>query len=131
MPTAQVVISAGPASVDGARNEFLDIVVEMLRDADIPAQLVSLEEIGENISPWVSRTDIEKRFVVVPEPDAERAQPVARRAEDCRICLKCDAYIKPGLTRCPKCRVPDERDPAELHAAYNAALLKHLSEEAG
>lgn len=130
LPSGEVVISAGPATVDGVRNEFLDIIVEMLMDADIPARLASLADIGpENQPSWVSREDSERCFVLVRKSDIERARHVALKAEDCRICLGCQAYIKPGLTKCPRCGVTDERDPAQLHAAYNAALLEHLSEK--
>jgi ribosomal protein L40E len=130
LPLGEAVISSGPTSVDGVRNEFLDIIVEMLRDADIQARLASLDDIGpENQPAWVSRGDFEPCFVLVRESDVERARHVLQKAEDCRICLECEAWIKPGLTKCPKCGVADERDPAELHAAYNAALLRHLSEK--
>jgi len=90
LPFAEVVISPGPASVNGVRNEFLDIIVELLRDADIPARLASLDDIGpENQPAWVSLGDFEPCFVFVQEGDAERARHVAQKAEECRICLEC------------------------------------------
>ena len=130
LPSGEVAISSGPARVNGARNEFLDIIVEMLRDADIPARLASADDIDpENQPAWVSRGEFEPCFVLVPKGEEERARQVSLSANDCRICLRCEAWIKPGLTKCPRCGVTDKRDPAELHATYNRALLKHLSEK--
>ena len=65
LPSGEVVISSGPARVNGARNDFLDIIVEMLRDADIPARLASADDIGpENQPAWVSRGEFEPCFVL-------------------------------------------------------------------
>jgi len=126
----EVVVSSGPALVNGVRNKFLDIVVEMLRDADIPARLATLSDIGSEHQPERdSHGDFEPCFVLVPEAALERARYVNLMAEDCRICVQCEAYIKPGLKNCPGCGVRDERNPAEIHAAYNAAMTKHFSEK--
>jgi ribosomal protein L40E len=124
----EIVIASGPRSVNGVRNGFLDIHVEMLRDAGIAARLALIADIGaENQAAWVSQGEFERYFVLVPESQAERARLVNLEVSDCRICLKCEAYIKPGLTKCPRCGVADERDPAELRAAYNAALMQQIS----
>ena len=132
MPSSskEVVVGSGPALVDGARNEFLDVQVEMLQDAGVAARLASFTDLGaENQAALASQKELERSFVLVPDSQAERARQVNENVSDCRISLNCEAYIKPGLTKCPRCGVADERDPAELHAAYNAALLKHLSEK--
>jgi len=44
-----------------------------------------------------------------------------------RICVQCEAYIKPGETKCPGCGVSDERDPAQLRIEYDAWLQKHFT----
>ncbi len=130
LDSKDVVVGGGPAFVNGVRNEFSNVHVEMLQDAGIAARLAVFADIGaENQAAWANQRGVsEWYFVLVPDSQAEQARQVNLQVSDCRTCLKCEAYIKPGLTRCPRCGVSDERDPSELNAAYNAALLKHLSE---
>src|ERR1017187_278070 len=95
LDSKEVVVGSGPPLVDGARNEFLDIHVEMLQDAGIPARLAIAADIdAENQAVSLSKGDFERYFVLVPESEAERARHVNEKLSDCRICLKCEAYIK-------------------------------------
>jgi len=124
----EVIVGSGPKNTNGVRNEFIDVWVEMLRDANIPARIATLSEVGPEHTPlgWAQeRGDREPLFVVVPKD--YRSQALQINTLDVRICLQCEAYIKPGATKCPRCGVSDERDPAQLRAEYEAALQRHLA----
>ncbi len=43
--------------------------------------------------------------------------------------MQCDACIKPGETKCPRCDVSDERDPAQLRIEYDEWLQKHFADK--
>jgi hypothetical protein len=113
---SEVIVSSGPKNTNGVRNEFIDVHVEMLQDANIPARIATLSDVGPEHKPrWAEEQgDWEPLFIVVPENRRQEALQVNQTIETgtVRICMQCDAYIKPGATKCPRCGVSDERDPA-------------------
>ena len=136
MPLAstEVIVGAFPKNTNGVRNEFIEISFEMLRDANIPARIATLSEVGPEHKPSWAREqgDWEPLFIIVPQDCLQQAWQVKEGAAGTvRICVQCEAYIKPGATKCPRCGVADERDPAQLQAKYGAALQKHLSDKEG
>jgi ribosomal protein L40E len=66
---------------------------------------------------------------VVPENRRQEALQANQTIETgtVRICLRCEAYIKPGSKTCPRCGVADERGAAQLRIEYDAGLQKHLA----
>jgi ribosomal protein L40E len=126
---SEVIVSSGPKNTNGIRNQFIDVHLEMLRDANIPARIATLSDVGFEHKPrWAEEQgDWEPLFIVVPEDRRPEALQVNIDTANVRICLQCQAYIKPGATKCPRCSVSDERDPAQLRIEYDARLQKHLA----
>lgn len=120
----EVIVGSCPRNTDGGRNEFIDVHVEMLRDANIPARIATLAEVGPEHTPgWgEERGDWEPLFIVVPKDYRSQALQINQTLVDMRMCLQCEAYIKPGATKCSRCGVSDERDPAQLRMEYEAAF---------
>ena len=124
----EAIIGSGPKNPNGARNTVIDVHVEMLRDANIPARIATLSDVGsEHKARWAEEQgDREPLFIVVPKEYQAQALQVNQSIETgtIRFCLPCDASIKPGATRCPNCGVSDERDPVRLRAEYDAWVQK-------
>ena len=101
----------------------------MLRDANIPARIATLSDVGSEHKPrWAEEQgDWEPLFVVVPKEYQPQAFHINQSIETgtIRICLQCEASNKPGATRCPRCGVADERDPAQLQDEYDVWVQKH------
>jgi ribosomal protein L40E len=108
----EVIVGSCPKITNGVRNEFIDLHVEMLRDASIPARIATLAEVGHEHTPgWAEeRGDWEPLFIVVPKDYRSQALQINQTLVDVKICLQCEAYIKPGATKCPRCGASDERD---------------------
>ena len=125
----EVIIGFGPKNTNGVRNTFIDVHVEMLRDANIPARIATLSDVGSEQKPrWAEEQgDWEPLFIVVPKDYRPQALQINQSIETgtIRSCLQCDASIKPGATRCPSCGISDERDPVRLRAEYEAFVQKH------
>jgi ribosomal protein L40E len=128
---SEVIVCSGPKNTNGVRNQFIDVHLEMLRDANIPARIATLSDVGPEHKPrWAEEQgDWEPLFIVVPEDRRAEALQVNQTIETgtVRICVQCEACIKPGATKCPRCGVSDERDPAQLRIEYDAWLQKHLA----
>src|SRR5215472_9210522 len=92
----EVIVGSGPKNTNGVRNEFIDVWVEMLRDANIPARIATLSEVGPEHTPlgWAQeRGDREPLFVVVPKD--YRSQALQINTLDVRYACN----VKPTLSR--------------------------------
>lgn len=128
---SEVILGSGPKNTNGVRNQFIDVYVEMLRDANIPVRIATLSDVGPEHKPgWAEeRGDWEPLFIVVPEDRRPEALQVNQTIETgtVRICVQCEADIKSGATTCPKCGVPDVRDPVQLRIEYETWVQKHFA----
>lgn len=125
---SEVIVGSGPKNTNGVRNQFLEVHIAMLRDANIPARIATLSDVGPEHKPrWAEEHgDWEPLFIVVPEDRRKEALQVNQTIEAVRRCVQCDAYIKPEATKCPKCGVADRREPAQLRIEYATLLQKHF-----
>jgi hypothetical protein len=48
---AEVIVGSAPKNTNGVRNKFIDVHVEILRDANIPARIATLSEVGPEHKP--------------------------------------------------------------------------------
>lgn len=129
--STEVIVGSFPKNANGVRNELIDVHVEMLQDANIPARIATLSDVGSEHKPgWAkAEGDFEPLFIVVPKECLEQALQINKSIDTgtVRICVKCEAYMKPGATKCPKCGVTDKCDPAQLRADHEAWLQRHVS----
>jgi len=120
--STEVVVTYAPTDA------FLVMLVDLLKEARISSRVVDFANLPVDIV-WDRSTlpDHAAYFLLVPRAFVEAGKDLVNNAVyRCKICLVCEAFLKPGVRICTKCGTKaDERDPDEIRIAYHADLLEH------
>lgn len=102
MGANEIIISEGPHA------DFRVVLLETLMEAGIPGPIVP--------------RDREWQFATVFGGHHKRAiEVVEDMVFRCKVCLQCQAILKPGKTECRRCgAAADPCNPGEIRAAYYA-----------
>jgi ribosomal protein L40E len=95
--------------VAGPRTDYLDVLVSALKEENIPARIVAIQDVDPaERSDWAC-TPGDEVYVVVPAAKREDALEWTRWL--CRVCLECEASLLPKVRVCQKCGTPHSMEP--------------------